>query len=393
MASSYPGAIDTLATNKQDDTVSQTGADAGLTTTTGDHPQHHNDMADAINKIEAELGVSPKGLYAPTVRERFEISAYKNQSCKVATTAALPTVTYSNGSSGVGATLTASATGAWAAIDSITLALGDRILVKDQASAFQNGIYTVTTLGAVGVAMVLTRAIDADTSAKIADIRVLIDQGSQQGDTEWGQATTAPVMGTNALAFKRTNPIYGHGNPRFPWEIGASLTALPIMATIPRVLVSAAFSTATALVEYAIGGIVVPAGRTVTNVNYIATVAGGTVTTDWFALARQSDRLTMGHTANTTTAPTINVVTTRALATPWTPSYDTPVWVYWTLSIATTPRQVAAGPAGTAAINGFAPAIATTCTTPSATVPTDNSTVLPALATTGIANVLAFWLT
>jgi len=50
MASSYPNALDTLATTKADATVMAT-----------DHPAHHNNLADAVNKIEAELGVSPKG--------------------------------------------------------------------------------------------------------------------------------------------------------------------------------------------------------------------------------------------------------------------------------------------------------------------------------------------
>lgn len=53
MASGYPGSLDSLATNKAD-----------ATTTATDHPNHHNDVADAINKIEAELGVGPKGTFA-----------------------------------------------------------------------------------------------------------------------------------------------------------------------------------------------------------------------------------------------------------------------------------------------------------------------------------------
>lgn len=53
MASNYPGALDTLATNKADATVTLT-----------DHPAHHNDLADAVNKIEAELGTLPKGASA-----------------------------------------------------------------------------------------------------------------------------------------------------------------------------------------------------------------------------------------------------------------------------------------------------------------------------------------
>jgi hypothetical protein len=59
MASAYPGALDALATNKGD-----------ATTSAGDHAAHHNDLADAVNKVEAELGVDPSGS-AATVAARF----------------------------------------------------------------------------------------------------------------------------------------------------------------------------------------------------------------------------------------------------------------------------------------------------------------------------------
>jgi hypothetical protein len=87
-------------------------------------------------------------------------------SVRVATTAAL-TVTYSNGSSGVGATLTNAGTQAAITIDSIVLSAGDRILVKDQASSLQNGIYTVTTVGTASTNWVLTRSIDADQNPEV----------------------------------------------------------------------------------------------------------------------------------------------------------------------------------------------------------------------------------
>lgn len=61
MSSSYPGSLDTFTTNKQDDTDATAGTDLGLTTTTGDHAQHHNDLADAANKIESAVGINPAG--------------------------------------------------------------------------------------------------------------------------------------------------------------------------------------------------------------------------------------------------------------------------------------------------------------------------------------------
>ncbi len=87
---------------------------------------------------------------------------------KVATTENL-TATYAAGSAdasggnGVGATLTLNSNGALS-IDGVALASGDRVLVKDQTTASQNGIYVVTNAGSAGAAAVLTRATDADNS-------------------------------------------------------------------------------------------------------------------------------------------------------------------------------------------------------------------------------------
>lgn len=89
-------------------------------------------------------------------------------SVKLATTAAL-TATYANGSSdqsqgtGIGATLTATTNGALS-VDSVAVAVDDRILVKDQSTTTENGIYTVTATGSAGAPWVLTRATDFDNS-------------------------------------------------------------------------------------------------------------------------------------------------------------------------------------------------------------------------------------
>ena len=86
----------------------------------------------------------------------------------VATTATLPAI-YANGTAdasgglGIGATLTASANGTLT-IDNILLTVNDRVLVKNQSSGLQNGIYVVTASGAAGSAWTLTRAEDANNS-------------------------------------------------------------------------------------------------------------------------------------------------------------------------------------------------------------------------------------
>jgi hypothetical protein len=80
----------------------------------------------------------------------------------VATTGNL-TATYSNGSSGVGATLTNSGAQAALAIDGVNMATNDRALVWQQSAQAQNGVYVVTTVGSGATNWVLTRSSDADT--------------------------------------------------------------------------------------------------------------------------------------------------------------------------------------------------------------------------------------
>jgi hypothetical protein len=64
---------------------------------------------------------------------------------------------------GVGATLTNAGTLAAFAPDGPTATIGDRVLIYNQTNQFENGVYTVTTVGSGSVAWVLTRATDADT--------------------------------------------------------------------------------------------------------------------------------------------------------------------------------------------------------------------------------------
>jgi hypothetical protein len=122
---------------------------------------------------------------------------------RVATAAAL-TATYANGTSGVGATLTNSGTQAALTVDSIALSVGERVLVKDQASAFQNGIYTVTTVGTVSTNWVLTRATDADSNSPVAEVEggdfCFVQEGTTNGDNGFVVTTNgAIVIGTTGI--------------------------------------------------------------------------------------------------------------------------------------------------------------------------------------------------
>jgi hypothetical protein len=73
------------------------------------------------------------------------------------------TATYNNGTSGVGATLTNAGTLTAFTPDGVVASVNDRILIYNQTNAYENGVYTVTTVGSGSVAWVLTRATDADS--------------------------------------------------------------------------------------------------------------------------------------------------------------------------------------------------------------------------------------
>ena len=124
-----------------------------------------------------------------------------------ATTADLGTVQYVHyGMTGVGATLTKTTTFAAFTIDGISPIVGQRVLVKNQITALQNGVYTVTNVGSPSTAWVLTRATDYDSIGVGPD---QIDQGDQflvisgtlNATTTWVLQNTPAILGTNPLTF------------------------------------------------------------------------------------------------------------------------------------------------------------------------------------------------
>lgn len=82
-------------------------------------------------------------------------------------------------------------------VDGVVLAAGDRILVKNQTTASQNGIY-IAASGA------WSRAPDADASIEVTPgLLVIVEKGTTNADTVWQLVTDAPiVLGTTALTFE-----------------------------------------------------------------------------------------------------------------------------------------------------------------------------------------------
>ena len=128
-------------------------------------------------------------------------------------------VTYNNGTSGVGANLTATTNGVLS-IDGASPVATQRILVKDQTANVQNGVYTVTVVGSAGTPFILTRATDYDQSAEIAaGDGFYVISGSTLNNTTWVQQTPAPVtIGTTGIVFTQ----FAAGNPILPISRGGT---------------------------------------------------------------------------------------------------------------------------------------------------------------------------
>ncbi len=102
-------------------------------------------------------------------------------------------------------------------IDGVTLATGDRILIKNQASASENGIYVVAASGAP------TRATDADSGSELVNATVFVSEGTTLADTQWTCTANAPItVGSTSLAFAQIGAGGGSTQGKHAIYIAAS---------------------------------------------------------------------------------------------------------------------------------------------------------------------------
>jgi hypothetical protein len=129
-------------------------------------------------------------------------SAFTFKGTVFAATTANLNATYVNGVAGVGATLTNAGANAAFQADGQTPAQNSIILVKNQATAAQNGIYSLTTAGDGATPWVLTRVNYFDSAATIqaGDI-VIVLNGTLFADTGWLETATVNTVGTDAITF------------------------------------------------------------------------------------------------------------------------------------------------------------------------------------------------
>ena len=133
--------------------------------------------------------------YVDSVANGLDVKA----SVRVATTANL-TGTYNNGAG----TITASSNGA-ISVDGVTLTTNDRVLVKDQTTATQNGFYKVTTVGSGSAAFVLTRTPDADEASEVTGgAFTFVEEGTANADNGYvASHNGTPTLGTTNITFEQ----------------------------------------------------------------------------------------------------------------------------------------------------------------------------------------------
>lgn len=183
-----------------------------LATATGDYSMGNYKLTNVLDPTDPQDAATKN--YVDSVAQGLNV----HDEVRVASTISIagtytPGSTGADGGAGVGATFAVDAVGVLE-IDGIELAQNDRVLLKNQADAKQNGIYRVSTAGTVSVAAVLTRPSDYDNhnaaQATAGDF-IFVVEGDTQAGTGWAQtafgtSTTPPrgiKFGTDELVYSQ----------------------------------------------------------------------------------------------------------------------------------------------------------------------------------------------
>jgi hypothetical protein len=219
-----------------------------------------------------------------------------HQSVRLSTVTALPAYTYNNGSSGVGATITANANGALS-LDGVATVAGNRVLVKDEVGAAQayHGIYVVTQVGNGSTPFILTRATDFDSAGTGVDQIdagdfFLVTAGSTLSNTSWVQQTPLPItVGTTAIIFSQ------FGAP-ITYSAGTGLTLAGTVFSITNTGVSAStYGSASSVPVLAINA----QGQVTSASTSSIAIAGSQITSGSVAIAQGGTGATDAGTART----------------------------------------------------------------------------------------------
>jgi len=206
-----------------------------------------------------------------------------HQNCDLATDAALPSCTYNNGSSGVGATLTATANGLLS-VDSVDVVVGNRVLVKNQVNQAHNGIYSVTQIGSVSAPFILTRATDYNTAGTTylnvdAGDFMLILTGSTNANTSWVQTVLPPItIGSTSLVFVQ----FGSGSAIYSNGTGLNLSGTNQFSIANTGVTSGTYGSGSQVPQIAVNA----QGQITGAVNTNIAISGSQVTSGAVAITR-----------------------------------------------------------------------------------------------------------
>ena len=186
--------VDDITINGQSITTTASNKDINLT-------PHGTGTVVVPAGYEGRAGFTAQSLVNKSYVDAIAEGLHVHASVKAATTDTLATlsggsVTYDNGTSGVGATLTLSS--ALSTLDGYTLVNGDRVLIKNQANTAHNGIYIRTS------STVFTRALDFDTTTEIASGDFLfVSEGTLNGGNGYVQTEVTTSIGTSPILFEQ----------------------------------------------------------------------------------------------------------------------------------------------------------------------------------------------
>jgi len=126
------------------------------------------------------------------------------------TSARLMPCTYNNGVSGSGATLISTGSIALGQfnqpgkIDNTTPLADDIILVRSEAAALRNGLYSITDLGSPTSSFVLTRVSYYDTGSEVYPSQITGLRGTTGANQTYIQQTPNPIIGTSSIVFSQS---------------------------------------------------------------------------------------------------------------------------------------------------------------------------------------------
>jgi hypothetical protein len=182
---------------------------------------------------EGRAGFSSDSLTTKTYVDSVANGLDVKKSVRIATTANLAAA-YSNGAG----TLTNSGAQAAITIDGVALIADDRILVKDQSAALQNGFYKVTTVGNGSTNWVITRTPDADAASELtAGAFTFAEEGTANGDNGYVLSTDGAVtLGTTAINFEQFS---GAGQITAGNGLTKSGNTINVVGTADRISVAA----------------------------------------------------------------------------------------------------------------------------------------------------------